>query len=113
MIPIMKFPANVMYWVRNDDGTFEILDGSREQLVVNIYGDFSFKNRTFHNLTVTEQQQILDYQCMIYFSQGNDKEKLDWFKIINIAGEKLTEKSGIKECSLYWDMVTSAKKYLQ
>lgn len=27
---------------------------------------------------------------MVYFCQGTDKEKLDWFKIINIAGEKLT-----------------------
>jgi hypothetical protein len=26
---------------------------------------------------------------MVYFCEGNDKEKLDWFKIINIAGEKL------------------------
>lgn len=26
---------------------------------------------------------------MIYFCEGNDKEKLDWFKIINIAGERL------------------------
>ena len=28
---------------------------------------------------------------MVYFCEGDDKEKLDWFKIINIAGEKLTE----------------------
>src|ERR1017187_4279762 len=28
---------------------------------------------------------------MIYFCKGTDKEKLDWFRIINIAGEKLTE----------------------
>jgi hypothetical protein len=27
---------------------------------------------------------------MVYFCEGNDTEKLDWFKIINIAGEKLT-----------------------
>jgi hypothetical protein len=28
---------------------------------------------------------------MIYFCEGTDREKLDWFKIINIAGEKLTD----------------------
>ena len=28
---------------------------------------------------------------MVYFCEGNDKEKLDWFKIINIAGERLTD----------------------
>lgn len=27
---------------------------------------------------------------MIYICEGTDKEKLDWFKIINIAGEQLT-----------------------
>jgi hypothetical protein len=46
--------------------------------------------KTFQNLTATEQEQILDYKLMIYFCEGDDKEKLDWFKIINIAGEKLT-----------------------
>ncbi len=33
----------------------------------------------------------MNYKLMIYFCEGNDKEKLDWFKIINIAGEKLTD----------------------
>jgi hypothetical protein len=42
-------------------------------------------------LTETEKNQILDYKLFIYVCQGNDKEKLDWFKIINIAGEKLTD----------------------
>ena len=28
---------------------------------------------------------------MIYFCEGTDKERLDWFRIINIAGEKLTD----------------------
>ncbi len=45
----------------------------------------------FHNLTETEKEQLLDYRLMVYFCAGNDKEKLDWFRIINIAGEKLTD----------------------
>lgn len=28
---------------------------------------------------------------MVYFCEGNDKEKLDWFRIVNIAGIKLTD----------------------
>lgn len=28
---------------------------------------------------------------MVYFCEGKDKEKLEWFKTINIAGEKLTD----------------------
>ncbi|MFZ5975747.1 MAG: HNH endonuclease family protein [Bacillota bacterium] len=87
------FPLNVMYWVKNDDGTFEVLDGQQRTISFCQYvkSDFSIDNRAFHNLTDTEKQQILDYKLMVYFCAGNDKEKLDWFKIINIAGEKLTD----------------------
>jgi hypothetical protein len=42
-------------------------------------------------LTKAEQDKILDYKVMVYFCEGNDKEKLDWFETINIAGEKLTK----------------------
>ncbi len=87
------FPLNVMYWVKNDDGTYEVLDGQQRTISFCQYinGDFSINNRAFHNLTKTEQEQILDYKLMVYFCEGTDKEKLDWFKIINIAGEKLTD----------------------
>jgi hypothetical protein len=87
------FPLNVMYWVKNEDGTFEVLDGQQRTISFCQYvkSDFSVDNRAFHNLTNTEQEKLLNYKLMVYFCEGNDKEKLDWFKIINIAGEKLTE----------------------
>lgn len=28
-------------------------------------------------------------QLMVYVCEGTDREKLDWFRIINIAGEEL------------------------
>ena len=90
---IMKgFPLNVMYWVKNSDEMFEVLDGQQRTISFCQYvnGDFSFNNRAFHNLTAPEQQQILDYKVMVSFCEGNDKEKLDWLQVINIAGEKLT-----------------------
>jgi hypothetical protein len=87
------FPLNVIYWVKNDDGTFEVLDGQQRIISFCQYvnGDYSIDNRAFHNLTDVEKEQILNYKLMVYFCEGNDKEKLDWFKIINIAGEKLTD----------------------
>jgi hypothetical protein len=90
---LRDFPLNVMYWVKNNDGTFEVLDGQQRTISFCQYvkSDFSLDNRAFHNLTETEKEQILNYKLMIYFCEGNDKEKLDWFKIINIAGEKLTD----------------------
>jgi hypothetical protein len=91
------FPLNVMYWVVADDGNFEVLDGQQRTLSLCQYinGDFSVMvdghPMAFHNLKKVEQEAILDYKLMVYFCSGTDKEKLDWFRIINIAGEKLTD----------------------
>lgn len=104
------FPLNVMYWVKNEDGTFEVLDGQQRTISFCQYvnNDFSIDNRAFHNLTKVEQDKILDYKCMIYFCEGNDKEKLDWFKIINIAGERLTDQE-LRNAVYTGTWLTSAK----
>lgn len=106
------FPLNVMYWVENEDGNFELLDGQQRTLSICQYfnGDFSLDSRAFHNLTETEKQQILDYPLMIYICKGNDKEKLDWFKIINIAGEKLTDQE-LRNAIYTGEWLTDAKRY--
>ena len=90
---IKGFPLNVMYWVKNEDGTFEVLDGQQRTISFCQYvsGDFSLNNRAFHNLTEPEKQRILDYKVMVYFCEGDEDEKLAWFQVINIAGERLTE----------------------
>jgi len=87
-----SFPLNVMYWMIRDDGGYEVLDGQQRTISIGQYvnGDFSLNDRFFHNLTKEEQDKILDYELMVYFCEGTDKERLDWFRIINIAGEKLT-----------------------
>jgi hypothetical protein len=87
------FPLNVMYWMLNDDGGYEVLDGQQRTISIAQYvnSDFSVNSMMFHNLTTDEQNEILDYELMIYFCEGTDRERLDWFRIINIAGEKLTE----------------------
>ena len=88
-----NFPLNVMYWCKNSDGKFELLDGQQRTVSICQYvnGDFSFNQRYFNNLTQTEKDIILNYKLMIYICEGTDKEKLDWFKTINIAGEKLED----------------------
>lgn len=88
----MGFPLNVMYWVKNDDGTYEVMDGQQRTISFCqfVNSDFSLNNKFFHNLTLTEKEQILNYKCMVYFCEGTDLEKLEWFKTINIAGEQLT-----------------------
>lgn len=87
-----NFPLNVMYWAKNNDDTYEVLDGQQRTISFCQYvnNDFSLNNKYFHNLTQVEQDRILNYKCMIYICEGNDLEKLEWFKTINIAGEQLT-----------------------
>ena len=87
------FPLNVMYWSKNDDGTYELLDGQQRTISFCKYvaGEYSIDGEYFHTLTDAEQDEILDYTLDIFVCEGNDKERLDWFRTINIAGEKLTE----------------------
>jgi hypothetical protein len=107
-----NFPLNVMYWAQNEDGTYEVLDGQQRTISVCQYvaGDFSVEYQYFHNLTHEEQGQILDYKLMVYFCEGNDKEKLEWFKTINIAGEKLTDQE-LRNAIYTGTWLTDAKRY--
>ena len=107
-----NFPLNVMYWVKSDDGNYEVLDGQQRTISICQYisGDFSINHMAFHNLTVTEQEQILNYPLMVYICEGTDKEKLEWFKIINIAGEKLTDQE-LRNAIYTGEWLTEAKKY--
>lgn len=107
-----NFPLNVMYWVQGDDGNFEILDGQQRTISLCQYvnGDYSIDHMGFDNLTKTERQQIWDYPLMIYICEGTDKEKLDWFKIINIAGEQLTAQE-LRNAIYTGEWLTEAKKY--
>ena len=105
------FPLNVMYWVKSDTG-YELLDGQQRTISLCQYiaGDFSIDYQYFHNLETEEQEQILNYPLMIYICEGTNKEKLDWFKIINIAGEKLTNQE-LRNAIYTGTWLSDAKKY--
>lgn len=106
------FPLNVMYWVKNADDTYEVLDWQQRTISICEYIDwkFSIDYQYFHNLTEDEKGKILDYKLMIYFCEGNDKEKLDWFKTINIAWEKLTDQE-LRNAIYTGTWLTDAKRY--
>ena len=106
------FPLNVMYWAVRDDDTYEVIDGQQRTISVCQYvnGDFAFMFRYFHNLTKDEQEQILNYKLMVYVCSGMDSEKLQWFKTINIAGEKLTEQE-LRNAVYAGSWTADAKRY--
>lgn len=110
------FPLNVMYWSVQDDGTFEVIDGQQRTISICQYveGDFSIlidgHQLAFHNLQPDQQNQILDYELMVYLCEGTESEKLDWFKTINIAGEKLTDQE-LRNAVYHGPWVSAAKRY--
>ncbi len=112
---IKNFPLNVMYWAEREDNSevpYEIIDGQQRTISICQYisGEFAYDFRYFHNLTEIEKEKILSYKLMIYVCSGNDKEKLDWFQTINIAGEELTEQE-LRNAVYSGTWVSDAKRY--
>ena len=106
------FPLNVMYWSVRGDDTYEIIDGQQRTISIAQYieGDFSFNGLYFHNLPVDKKNEILDYSLMVYLCSGTDSEKLEWFRIINIAGAKLTDQE-LRNAVYAGTWVSDAKRY--
>jgi len=106
------FPLNVMYWVKNSDNDFEVLDGQQRTIAICQYvtGDYSINEKYFHTLTSDEQEQILNYELTVYFCEGTDSEKLEWFKTINIAGEELSDQE-LRNAVYTGEWLTDAKRY--
>lgn len=107
-----NFPLNVMYWVKNNDWTYEVLDWQQRTISICEYvvWNYAINYQYFHSLTNDEQKQILDYELMVYFCEWNDKEKLEWFKTINIAWEKLTDQE-LRNAIYTWPWLTDAKRH--
>jgi len=110
------FPLNVMYWVENEDGTYELLDGQQRtlsicsfaegELAVTVNGHL----KSYDNLDPSQKKVFDDYTLQVYICRnGTDTEKLDWFRIINIAGEKLTRQE-LLNAVYYGPWISDLKK---
>ena len=91
------FPLNTMYWSVAGDG-YEMIDGQQRTLSICGFYNHDFHicdpdrgTLYFYTLTDEEKARFLNYELTVYFCEGTDKEKLDWFRVINIAGEKLLD----------------------
>ena len=89
------FPLNVMYWSKVGD-RYELMDGQQRTISICRYAaeneqTFSVDMRYWHNLQDDERGSFLAYPLDIYVCDGTPSEVLAWFKVINIAGLRLTE----------------------
>jgi hypothetical protein len=105
-------PLNVMYWCVTGDDAYEVLDGQQRTISLAEYvdGSFSIDDKYFYNLPADQKKAILDYPLFIYVCDGTDSEKLDWFRIINIAGEKLTDQE-LRNAVYAGSWTMDAKRY--
>ena len=106
------FPLNVMYWAARDDGMFEVIDGQQRTISVAqyVYSVYSLGGLYFHNLQDDEKERILNYELQVYVCEGTASEKLAWFRIINIAGERLTDQE-LRNAVYAGSWVSDAKRY--
>lgn len=112
---IKGYPLNVMYWVKRED-EFEILDGQQRTISIGMFvqKDFAIRingrDKYFHNLSKDLQNKILDYELTVYFCEGTDDETLEWFEIVNIAGEELRPQE-LRNAIYGGSWIESAKRY--
>lgn len=113
------YPLNVMYWADQGDGHYELIDGQQRTLSICTFlnNDFSCKglfripqSLLFGSLPSNLQAKLLDYELTVYICNGEASEKLEWFKTINIAGEKLTDQE-LRNAIYAGPWVSDAKRY--
>lgn len=90
------YPLNTMYWSKTGDDAYEVLDGQQRTISLAQYVDGQFpikvngNDKFFINLSDDLKERVRNYELTIYVCDGTEDEKLEWFKVINIAGEVLT-----------------------
>lgn len=109
------YPLNVMYWVKRSNDAecpYEVMDGQQRTLSICEYvaDVFAVDFKTFSNQPVDIRKKILDYKLTVYVCEGEESEKLEWFKTINIAGKPLNEQE-IRNAVYAGPFVSDAKKH--
>ncbi len=109
------YPLSSMYWVKRSDDAecpYEVMDGQQRTLSFCEYvaGKFSYEFKNFFNQPEDIKQRILNYPLTIYVCEGEDSEKLEWFKTINIAGKPLNEQE-INNAIFAGPFVSDAKRH--
>ena len=124
------YPLNVMYWVLtegsysvtqekelipSEDARFEVLDGQQRTISLMQFLDHKFdislngKRGYWDSLADDQLENLHNYPLMVYICTGTESEKLDWFEIVNIGGEKLTPQELLNK-AYTGEWLTAAKK---
>ena len=111
------YPLGLIYFVKNADGMYEVLDGQQRITSFSRYVNKSWpfavqiggKPRYFDSLDADQQKLILDAPLTIYVCEGNPSEIQEWFETINITGVPLV-KQELRNAAYHGPFVTKARE---
>lgn len=112
------YPLGLIYFVRNADGMYEVLDGQQRITSFARYvnkswpfavNDENGKPRYFDSLDADQQKLIVDAPLTIYVCEGEPSEIQAWFETINIAGVPLV-KQELRNAAYHGPFVTKARE---
>lgn len=106
--------VGVFHWAELDDGKFELIDGQQRTISICqfVLNKFAIDNGTlyFDNLEPDEQEALLDYELDVKVFSGTEREKLEWFEIVNIVGEALIAQE-LRNSAYRGRFVAAAKRW--
>lgn len=114
--PSTKFPLNVIYWAKITEDQFELIDGQQRTISLCQYANNEFSiiidgmPKNFDNLSQEKKNYFLDYELQVYVCSGTPEQRLEWFTIINIAGEPLKPQE-LLNANYTGTWLSSAKRY--
>lgn len=111
------YPLGLIYFVKNSDGMYEVLDGQQRITSFARYVNKSWpfaveldgKPRYFDSLDEDQQKLIVDAPLTIYVCEGEPSEIQAWFETINIAGVPLVEQE-LRNAAYHGSFVTKARE---
>lgn len=111
------YPLGLIYFVKNDDGKYEVLDGQQRITSFARFVNESYKfavewhgkPRYFTSLDADDANRIKDAKLTVYVCEGTPSEIQAWFEIINIAGVPL-ETQELRNAAYHGPFVTAARK---
>ena len=111
------YPLGLIYFVKNADGMYEVLDGQQRITSFARYVnksrpfavEISGKPRYFDSLDADQQKLIVDAPLTIYVCEGEPSEIQEWFETINIVGVPLV-KQELRNAAYHGPFVTKARE---
>ena len=112
------YPIGLLYFVKNKDGMYEVLDGQQRITSIGRYVsdgtwrfavDWKKQPRYISSLEDDDKARILKTPLLVYVCEGNPSEIQDWFKTINIQGIALTEQE-LRNAAYHGSFVNLARK---